>query len=917
MPFRTQLDFSSNRQVKQHPETFTVLSGGTSFGVPFSALTSSPDLSTSGVSAGYSSIVSTFSGNTGTTNYTFSDTRMQLGISALSALTPSNSGITQTTGLVFTANTTTVIDGNTVILTYSGVSYDITVSAMTDLGSGAYSGTVTTDSLAIISANTAGYTGRTIWVDVSGITRTNDLIITSNPIVGYVWTCSDSEGKGSWEPSSGGTGTGSSVSSYVLTTGFTSGVTITVPHNLGTLDFLVQIKDLTANELVGLTVDNYQLNSVDITSNFTLPSARIMILSGGASSGGTNNFWTLSGNSGTVDGTNNFIGTTDINQLNIVVGGKKSGRIDGTLVNSSWGWQSFSANTTGNNNTGIGYATLSSNITGNSSTAIGSLALQNNNAINNTGLGAFAMLSNIFGINNVGAGTSALYNNSTGHRNSALGVFSLGNNTIGMENTAVGYNAISNNISGDQNTAVGIGALSAITTVSLLTAVGYAALRSNTSGTNNVAVGANALSSNLTSSNNTAVGKDALKNSTQSNNTAIGYNTLVTNTIGGSNTAVGSQALTFNTTGTSNTAVGLNALVFNTGGGNNTALGVGAMTNNTTGGDNTAVGDNALYSNSTGGQNVSVGYECLYNNLGNNNTAVGYLSLYFNGTGTGNTAIGYGSGVNSGFSTLSNATAIGYNAIVAQSNRVQLGSTSVTAVTAYAAYSNISDGRFKININENIKGLEFINKLRPISYQFDRLKLDEFNLKNLPEEDRKKIISETDYSSSNNIHNGFIAQEVEQAALDCGFIFDGVQPANENGTYSLSYSQFVVPIIKAIQELSSGVTSTNNTLFETQTILAEDNNIELNFSGTPETALGGGITVLHAMGKDKSAEIKTDSDGNWITNNDLKPKSLTIPLYTPSGSTDTNGNIGNITRDNNYLYIKDTSGWGRTKIERF
>jgi hypothetical protein len=51
---------------------------------------------------------------------------------------------------------------------------------------------------------------------------------------------------------------------------------------------------------------------------------------------------------------------------------------------------------------------------------------------------------------------------------------------------------------------------------------------------------------------------------------------------------------------------------------------------------------------------------------------------------------------------------------------------------------------------------------------------------------------------------GFIAQEVEQAANDVGYNFSGVQkPANESDLYSLRYSEFVVPLVKAVQELNA------------------------------------------------------------------------------------------------------------------
>jgi hypothetical protein len=61
-----------------------------------------------------------------------------------------------------------------------------------------------------------------------------------------------------------------------------------------------------------------------------------------------------------------------------------------------------------------------------------------------------------------------------------------------------------------------------------------------------------------------------------------------------------------------------------------------------------------------------------------------------------------------------------------------------------------------------------------------------------------------DYASATAvIHTGFIAQEVEKNAKECGFNFDGVRaPSNENDNYSVAYSQFVVPLVKAVQELS-------------------------------------------------------------------------------------------------------------------
>ena len=49
--------------------------------------------------------------------------------------------------------------------------------------------------------------------------------------------------------------------------------------------------------------------------------------------------------------------------------------------------------------------------------------------------------------------------------------------------------------------------------------------------------------------------------------------------------------------------------------------------------------------------------------------------------------------------------------------------------------------------------------------------------------------------------SGFSAQEVEQAAAAAGYEFSGVdKPKNANDFYGLRYGDFVVPLVKAVQE---------------------------------------------------------------------------------------------------------------------
>jgi kynurenine formamidase len=108
----------------------------------------------------------------------------------------------------------------------------------------------------------------------------------------------------------------------------------------------------------------------------------------------------------------------------------------------------------------------------------------------------------------------------------------------------------------------------------------------------------------------------------------------------------------------------------------------------------------------------------------------------------------------------------------------------------------VSDGRFKTQIKENIVGLEFIQQLRPVSYTLDMNAIAKFN--QIPDAHRNP---QAEQEKAAEIQTGFIAQEVEAAAKAVGFDFHGVDaPKNEASHYGLRYSEFVVPLVKAVQE---------------------------------------------------------------------------------------------------------------------
>lgn len=286
-------------------------------------------------------------------------------------------------------------------------------------------------------------------------------------------------------------------------------------------------------------------------------------------------------------------------------------------------------------------------------------------------------------------------------------------------------------------------------------------------------------------------------------NTALGYSTMV-NTCGNMNTGVGANSMIGINTGNYNTAVGHSSLYSNTSGGSNCAIGKAALYYNTSGSNNTATGLNALIANTSGSWNVASGIYCLQaNTTGQGNTGIGAFSHSSNTNGSYNTALGYNSGPNAG--GLTNSTAIGNGTVVNASNKIRFGNSSVTVIEGTVAFTNVSDGRFKTNISESdVKGLDFIKKLRPVVYNLDTKKLDAFLKKDLPESARRND-QEIDFTASTAIRqSGFIAQEVEIAAKEVGYNFNGIHiPENGSDNYGLAYAQFVVPLVKAVQELST------------------------------------------------------------------------------------------------------------------
>ena len=433
-------------------------------------------------------------------------------------------------------------------------------------------------------------------------------------------------------------------------------------------------------------------------------------------------------------------------------------------------------------------------------TFIGYKAGNRNANCSNTGFGA-GVLSNVSPLagSNTGVGKMALHLNQTGSGNVAVGEYSLRSNTTASYNTGLGWGTLSSNTTGSENTAGGAWSLNSNTTGSGNTGYGKHSLNLNTTGNYNTAVGWNTLSHNTSGSENTAYGAWSLySNTTGLGNAAFGQFSLNNNTTGTRNTALGWNTLSHNLTGYDNCSAGSFSLYYNTSGYRNVSLGNYSMASNTTGWANTSTGYQAAYSTTKGHGVVALGYRALCaNTLGNDNTALGNQA-FLNGA------------------QYNNSSAIGYLAQPQASNQIVLGNGSITSLRCHTtSITTGSDKRIKDDVRENVPGLEFIQQLRPVTYHLNVDKLNTIlGVNDSSEADSKYDVQEKQMS-------GFIAQEVEAAAKACKYDFSGVdKPEQEGGLYGLRYAEFVVPLVKATQELNTLATE------QAQVITAQMHTIE-------------------------------------------------------------------------------------------
>jgi trimeric autotransporter adhesin len=362
-------------------------------------------------------------------------------------------------------------------------------------------------------------------------------------------------------------------------------------------------------------------------------------------------------------------------------------------------------------------------------------------------------------------------------------------------NNAYGYKSLTAVTSASGNNGIGYVVLTSLTTGFNNTAMGDSSAIAITAGTDNVALGSRTLMAAAVATSNIAIGSNALKNNLTSENIAIGKDAASANTAGAVILAIGTAALQRNTSSSTQLAIGNNAFQSLNGGLENIAIGYNAGLNIVSSNYNVLLGHYTLSSTAGSNRNTVVGHNAAvaYTGTGNgDNVFIGYQSALSQTGGNGDTYVGAGVDVAGNLSP-NNASAIGQNVVITANNQVRIGNTNITSIGGQVGWSTFSDARIKKNVLHNVPGLVFIEKLQPVTYNYDLSVLQKI----------QGGKSALDNSGFENIRfTGLLAQDVEAAAKSVGYDFSGIdKPSNKYTPYGIRYAELVVPMIKAIQEM--------------------------------------------------------------------------------------------------------------------
>ena len=245
----------------------------------------------------------------------------------------------------------------------------------------------------------------------------------------------------------------------------------------------------------------------------------------------------------------------------------------------------------------------------------------------------------------------------------------------------------------------------------------------------------------------------------------------------------------------------------------NVIIGYQAAIKLTLGAKNIIIGSLAGGELLDGLNNVLVGYQAGDVITSNNNTCIGVLAGDTIADGAFNACIG---GLSDGEAGSDYQVAIGYNALVSGDNGIALGRVTAASDTfrvgkpsnyITASFSGTqtfdvtSDRRKKRNINDNPLGLEFLNDIKTRTFQWK-------SASEFPEEWKAYHYDDSgnrvyDEMDTETLRYGLIAQEVKESMGK--FDADDFPGWNVDpkGIQEVSKESFIMPLIKAVQELSA------------------------------------------------------------------------------------------------------------------
>jgi len=401
------------------------------------------------------------------------------------------------------------------------------------------------------------------------------------------------------------------------------------------------------------------------------------------------------------------------------------------------------------------------------------------------------------------------------------------------DNVAVGFEALSTEDAYGGNTAVGYRALKTLNAgeVSYNTAIGHTSGTAMTTGVANNTIGGLAGDALTTGSYNNVLGVAALSADTQGSRTiAIGHGALAAQNLSTAtdtyNIAIGHNAGDTITTGVHNIIIGGLAGDSLTDADFNVAIGTSALGADTLGSKSVAIGEGTLqfqnFSTATDSFNVAVGYEagndittavqnvCVGGHAGAKITTGNYNVCL------GNTAGNHGSPITDGtrnimigaYAHTSSASAadqlvMGYNVTSAGDSNFTFGNAGTDSNIAFGATSITapSDVRLKENIEDEKVGLNFINDLRPVTFQWKKAK-------DVSPELKVHDANSDDRVMNGKYNHGFIAQEVKEVINNYPDLKDGFDMWIEDeidGRQRIGESSLIPMLVKAIQELSAKV----------------------------------------------------------------------------------------------------------------